>query len=70
MLQILCTSSFYYECDIVYYFAISPVDICDSFRILFLIMKFLTVVVIIFDMEVYELFEIPLQTKTLNANND
>ena len=33
-------------------------------------MKLLTVVVIIFDMEIYELFEIPLHTKTINENND
>ena len=33
-------------------------------------MKLLTVVVIIFDLKVYNLFEIPLHIKTLNANND
>ena len=37
---------------------------------LFLIMKLLTVLVIIFNMEEYELFEILLHTKTLNDSND
>ena len=68
MLEILNTRSFIMS---VIFFNILLIHLLTfviffSFRILFLIMKLL----LFFDTEVYNLFEIPLHTKALNVNND